>query len=93
MQSLTGFAHAPGCQRAALASSTAIAERRLEARTMNELVLPVPETVSATYVVPVPAPISTVEARQQASKAAEARPLRMLTAESGSAQEMPHRTH
>jgi hypothetical protein len=51
---------------------------------MNELVLPVPKTVSATYVVPVPAPMSTVEARQQASRAIEARltgPLRVLTAE------------
>jgi len=51
---------------------------------MKELVLPVPETVSATYMVPVPAPMSTVEARQQASKAVKARltgPLRTLTAE------------
>src|SRR6266568_4278027 len=28
---------------------------------MKELVLPVPETVSATYIVPVPVPMSTVE--------------------------------
>jgi hypothetical protein len=51
---------------------------------MKELVLPVPETVSATYMVPVPAPMSTIEARQQASKAVKARltgPLRTLTAE------------
>ena len=31
---------------------------------MNELVLPVPKTVSATYIVPVPTPMNTVEARQ-----------------------------
>jgi hypothetical protein len=51
---------------------------------MKELVLPVPETVTATYIVPVPAPISTAEARRQARKAVEARltgPLRTLTAE------------
>jgi hypothetical protein len=51
-------------------------------RTMKELILPVPDTVSASYIVPVPAPISTVEARRQASKAVEARltgPLRTLT--------------
>ena len=29
---------------------------------MKELVVPVPETVTAAYVVPVPAPMSTVEA-------------------------------
>jgi hypothetical protein len=55
-----------------------------EEQAMKELVLPVPETVSATYIVPVPAPMSTVEARRQASKAVEARltgPLRTLTAE------------
>ena len=49
---------------------------------MKELVLPVPKTVSATYIVPVPAPISTVEARRQAGQAVEARltgPLRTLT--------------
>jgi hypothetical protein len=49
---------------------------------MEELVVPVPETVSATYIVPVPAPISTVEARRQAGKAVEARltgPLWTLT--------------
>jgi hypothetical protein len=51
---------------------------------MNELVLPVPKTVSATYIVPVPTPMSAVEARQQASKAVEAKltgPLRTLVAE------------
>src|SRR6266487_2128049 len=51
---------------------------------MKELVLPVPGTVSATYIVPVPVPMSTVEARRQAGKAVEARltgPLRTLTAE------------
>ena len=51
---------------------------------MKELVVPVPETVSATYIVPVPAPMSTVEARRQAGKAVEARltgPLRTLTTE------------
>ena len=51
---------------------------------MNELVLPVPKTVSAAYIVPVPTPISTVEARQQASRAVKARltgPLRTLMAE------------
>ena len=51
---------------------------------MNELVLPVPKTVSATYIVPVPTPMNTVEARQQASRAVEARltgPLRALAAE------------
>jgi len=40
--------------------------------------------VSATYMVPVPAPMSTVEARQQASKAVNARltgPLRTITAQ------------
>jgi len=49
---------------------------------MKQLVLPVPETVSATYIVPMPAPVSTAEARRQAGKAVEARltgPLRMLT--------------
>ena len=51
---------------------------------MNELVLPVPETVSATYIIPVPTPMSAAEARQQASRAVEAKltgPLRTLTAE------------
>ena len=51
---------------------------------MNELVLPVPKTVSATYRVPMPTPVNTVEARQQASRAVEARltgPLRELAAE------------
>jgi hypothetical protein len=51
---------------------------------MKELVVPVPEMVSAAYIVPVPAPVSTVEARRQAGKAVKARltgPLRMLTAE------------
>lgn len=50
---------------------------------MNELVLPVPKTVSATYIVPVPTPMNTAEARQKASTAVEARltePLRTLTA-------------
>ncbi len=49
---------------------------------MKELVLPVPETVSATYIVPVLAPVSAAEARRQAGKAIEARltgPLRTLT--------------
>jgi len=32
---------------------------------VKELVVPVPETVTAAYVVPVPAPMSTVEARRQ----------------------------
>jgi hypothetical protein len=53
---------------------------------MKELVLPVPETVSATYTVPVPSPVSTAEARQLASEAVETRltgPLRTLTAEWG----------
>jgi len=51
---------------------------------MTELVVPVPKTVSAAYVVPVPAPMSTVEARRQTDKAVKSRltgPLRMLTAE------------
>ena len=51
---------------------------------MNELVLPVPKTVSATYIIPVPTPVSAVEARQQASRAVEAKltgPLRTLMAE------------
>jgi hypothetical protein len=51
---------------------------------MKELVLPVPQTVSATYIVPVPAPMSTVEARRQTGRAVEAGltgPLRTLTAE------------
>jgi hypothetical protein len=51
---------------------------------MKELVLPVPEVTSATYIVPVPAPMSTAEARRQVSQAVEARltgPLRMLTTE------------
>ena len=51
---------------------------------MKELVLPVPETVSASYTVPVLAPVSTVEARRLAGEAIEARltgPLRTLTAE------------
>jgi hypothetical protein len=50
--------------------------------TMKELVLPVPEVVSAIYAVPVAAPISTVEARRQAAKAVETGltgPLRALT--------------
>ena len=48
---------------------------------MKQLILPVPDTVSATYIVPVPASISTVEARRQVSKAVEERltgPLRAL---------------
>ena len=51
---------------------------------MKELVLPVPETVLASYTVPVLAPVSTVEARRLAGEAIEARltgPLRTLTAE------------
>jgi hypothetical protein len=51
---------------------------------MTELVLPVPEVTSATYLVPVPAAMSTAEARRQVSKAVEARltgPLRMLMTE------------
>ncbi len=51
---------------------------------MKELVLPVPEVTSATYVVPVPAPMSTAEARRQVGQAVDARltgPLRMLTTE------------
>ena len=50
---------------------------------MKELVLPVPKMVSATYVVPVPTPMATAEARQKASTAVETRltgPLRTLTA-------------
>jgi hypothetical protein len=55
-----------------------------EEQTMNELVLPVPKTVSAAYIVPVPTPMSTAEARRQASRAVKARltgPLRTLVAE------------
>src|SRR5579859_965380 len=55
-----------------------------EERTMKELVLPVSQTVSATYVVPVPTLMGMAEARQKASTAVEARltgPLRTLTAE------------
>ena len=51
---------------------------------MKELVLPVPKMVSATYVVPVPTPMGTADARQKASVAVETRltgPLRTLTAE------------
>ena len=51
---------------------------------MNELVLPVPKRVSATYIVPVPTPMSAVEARQQAIRAVDAKlagPLRTLMAE------------
>lgn len=50
---------------------------------MKELVLPVPKMVSATYVVPVPTPMDTAEARQGASTAVGTRltgPLRTLTA-------------
>ena len=39
---------------------------------MKQLILPVPDTVSATYIVPVLAPVSTVEARRQVGKAMEA---------------------
>jgi hypothetical protein len=51
---------------------------------MKDLILPVPETVSATYAVPVPVPMSTIEARRRASEAVQARlggPLRTVTAE------------
>jgi len=51
---------------------------------MKELILPVPETLSATYTVPVLAPVSAVEARRLVGEAIEARltgPLRLLTAE------------
>jgi hypothetical protein len=51
---------------------------------MKDLVLPVPETVSASYTVPVLAPVSTMEARRLAGEAIEARltgPLRTLTAQ------------
>lgn len=51
---------------------------------MSALILPVPKTVSATYIIPVPTPMSAVEARQQASRAVEAKltgPLRTLMAE------------
>jgi len=51
---------------------------------MKDLVLPVPETVSASYTVPVLAPVSTGEARRLAGEAIEARltgPLRTLTAQ------------
>jgi hypothetical protein len=44
-----GFAHALICQRVALPSFSVLAKGRAwEERTMKELVLPVPETVSAT---------------------------------------------
>ena len=51
---------------------------------MKDLVLPVPETVSASYTVPVLAPVSTGEARRLAGEAIDARltgPLRTLTAQ------------
>jgi hypothetical protein len=51
---------------------------------MKELVLPVPGIVSATYLVPMAAPMSTAEARRQAVEAVEVRltgPLRTLVAE------------
>jgi hypothetical protein len=51
---------------------------------MNELVLPVPQTVSATYTVPVSSFVNTAEARQLTSEAIKARlagPLRLLTSE------------
>jgi hypothetical protein len=85
MQPLTGVAHALICQRVALPSFSVLArEVACEERTMKELVLPVPKMVSATYVVPVPTPMATAEARQKASTAVETRltgPLRALTAE------------
>ena len=85
MQPLTGFAHALICQRVALPSFSVLAQgAACEERRMKELVLPVPKMVSATYVVPVPTPMGTAEARQQASTAVETRltgPLRTLTAE------------
>ena len=84
MQPLTGFAHALICQRVALPSFSVLAhEAACEERMMKELVLPVPKMVSATYVVPVPTPMGTAEARQKASTAVETRltgPLRTLTA-------------
>ncbi len=51
---------------------------------MTDLILPVPETVSATYAVPVPMPMSTIEARRRAAKAVQASlkgPLRTVAAE------------
>ena len=51
---------------------------------MKELVLPVPERVTAAYLVPVTAPMTTVEARRRAGRAIAASltgPLRTLTAE------------
>lgn len=51
---------------------------------MKELALPVPQMVSATYIVPVTRPMGTAEARQKANTAVQARltdPLRTLTAE------------
>ena len=83
MQPLTGFAHALICQRVALPSFSVLAhEAACEERTMKELVLPVPKMVSATYVVPVPTPMGTAEARQKASAAVDTRltgPLRTLS--------------
>ena len=85
MQSLTGFAHALICQRVALPSFSVLAYgAACEERTMKELVLPVPNMVSATYGVPVSTPMGTAEARQKATTAVETRltgPLRTLTAE------------
>src|SRR5712664_2532813 len=82
---LTSFAHVLICQRVALPSFSVLAHwAACEERTMNELVLPVPKMVPATYVVPVPTPMGTAEARQKASTAVETRltgPLRTLTAE------------
>lgn len=49
---------------------------------MNELVLPVPETLSASYMVPVPLPMDATEVRRRARRAVEAllpEPLRMMT--------------
>jgi hypothetical protein len=51
---------------------------------MKELVLPVPERVSAAYIVPVTAPMTAVEVRRRAGRASAASltgPLRTLTAE------------
>ena len=92
MQPLTGFAHALICQRVALPSFSVLAHGACEERTMKELVLPVPKMVSATYVVPVPTPMGTAEARQKASTAVETRltgPLRTLGESAGTATNWP----
>src|SRR5215469_8418532 len=63
--------------------SALLATRETGGAAMKELVLPVPETVSASYTVPVPAPVSAAEARRLAGEAVGARltgPLRTLTA-------------